>query len=166
MKALTILIVLIIAGLGEFIGYRYLIVEREQFTLSRDTLSQYLNTNQDFENNLKHFFYKYNLFNTYNAEDAQGYDHYIQLTDLLTETAAGSVLNSFTYKNNGETTFTITFQNYEEAAGFISTLETPVYLDTFEFVQLQGFDAVERESTTGFAVTIFAQFLPENETKL
>ncbi|HRN69879.1 MAG TPA: hypothetical protein PLS49_01730 [Candidatus Woesebacteria bacterium] len=165
MKALIVLIILILIGVGEFTISLYLKNETKKYELSKNTLEQYVDTNQEFENNIKHFFYKYGLLKKYLAEDANGYIFYEKVRSLISEVSTTAQITTFTYKNNGETNFTIEFPSYEEAEGFISSLETPLFLDVFEYVSMQGFDASDKASTE-FSINITAQFLQENENGL
>ncbi len=163
-KALIILVILVLAGVSEFFIHLYLQNEIKKYESSKVTLEQYVDENAEFENKIKFFFYKYGLLKKYLAEDANGYVFYEKVQALITEAAPNAKITEFAYKNNGETTFTLIFANYDEAAGFISQLETPLFLDIFEYIELQGFDAKDSVSTTGFSLSITAQFIKQNET--
>lgn len=164
LKAFILMVVLILGGIAEFGIHLYIQNQIKTFELSKNTLEQYIDTNQDFEDKLKFFFYKYGLLQTYLKEDANGYVFYTQVQELLSETAPTAVLEDFSYKNNGETNFTLHFVSYDEAASFIRMLETPIFLDVFQYVELQGFDAAETASTKGYSISISAQFITEDET--
>lgn len=165
MKALIVLIILTVIGVAEYGIFLYLRSETEKFEITEQGLTDYLVDNDDIDQRLKYFFYKYNLLNTYLEEDADGYAHYTQVTQLISENAQDAEVSSFSYKNNGETTVSVKFSNYDAAAQFIAQLETPVFLDVFQFVRLEGFEAIGSSSgSEGFTITLFAQFIEENET--
>lgn len=164
LKALILLVVFIIAAVGELLIHLFLKNEIKTYQLSEHTLEQYVDTNKDFEDKLKFFFYKYKLFNTYLEEDANGYEYYTRIQDLIAETAPTAQITAFSYKNSGETSFTLNFENYEQASDFIETLETPVFLDIFQYVKLEGFDAADRVTSTGFTISVNAQFLDKDAT--
>ncbi len=164
LKALIMLVVLVLAGVGELFIHLYLQNEIKEYQLSKVTLEQYVDENEEFENKIKFFFYKYGLLKKYLTEDANGYVFYEKVQGLITESAPTAKITEFAYKNNGETNFTLTFASYDEASGFISLLETPLFLDTFEYIELQGFDAKDNVTTTGFSLSITAQFIKQNET--
>lgn len=161
-KAFILMVILIIGAIAEFGIHLYIQNQIKTYELSKTTLEQYVDTNQDFEKKLKYFFYKYGLLKEYLKEDANGYEFYTQVQTLLAETAPTAELQDFSYKNNGETSFTLNFSSYEEVASFIETLETPVYLDVFQYITLQGFDAAV--SSKEYSISITAQFIQENET--
>lgn len=163
LRALFLLGVCIIAGIVEFFIYTYLQNQIKINELSKTTLEQYVGSNESFEKKIKYFFYKYNLLNTYLKEDANGYIFYNRVKDLIAQTAPTAQITSFSYKNNGETSFTLQFDSYNDASGFIASLESPVYLDVFQFVQIQGFDAADRAAGSQFDITIFAQFIQPDE---
>lgn len=163
MKALIVFVVLIVIGLVEFAISLYLQNETKKYELSKETLEQYVDTNQDFENEVKYFFYKFGLLKKYLAEDANGYVYYQKVLSLISEVSPNALITNFVYKNNGEVTFTIEFTNYQDAEEFISALETPLFLEVFEYVSMQGFDAAET-ATTAFPLSIRAQFIQQNET--
>lgn len=163
MKAIILLVVLIIIGVGEFFTHLFLQREMKSHALSKTTLEQYVGTNKDFENKLKYFFYKNGLLKNYLAEDANGYVYFTRVQNLLVETAPNAEIVDFSYKNNGETSFTLNFANYDEASQFIEILETPVFLDVFQYVELDGFDAADKPTASEFSISIVAQFLEEDE---
>lgn len=163
MKALISLIVLIILGVAEYSVLSYMRSETGKFAITEQGLEKYLVDNDDIDQRLKYFFYKYDLLNTYLKEDANGYAHYARVNQLISENAQDAQISTFSYKNNGETTFTVDFPSYTEASSFIEQLETPVFLEAFQFIRLEGFEAIETNAES-FSITIFAQFIEENET--
>ena len=134
-KALIALIVFVVVGIAEAIGYYYLNDQLTKDKNSRTTLEKYLQSNQTIDRGIKYFIYKYGLLQQYLEEDANGYYYYTKIQDIIEEFSPNGELNLFTYNNTGETTFTVAFANYDEASVLVSAVESPEFLDNFEFVQ-------------------------------
>jgi len=163
-KALIALIIFVILGIGEAIGIYYLNDQLTKDRNSKTTLETYLQSNQTVDRGIKYFIYKYGLLEKYLEEDANGYFYYTKIQGIVNEFSPNGKLELFSYNNTGETTFTVEFPSYEEASVLLTAVETPEFLNNFEFVQLEGFDAAPKESQTTFVVTITAKIIKEDET--
>jgi hypothetical protein len=163
LKAIIFLIILTIVGVVELFIHFYLQNEIKKYEISKVTLEQYVDSNKEFEDKIKYFFYKYGLLKKYLKDDANGYAYYEKVQAIVSEASPNAKITGFNYKNNGETNFSVTFASYDEAEGFIAALETPLFLDLFQYISLQGFDAADQISRTDFTISVIAQFIQQDE---
>ncbi len=154
---IVLLVLLLTLGLTAVIN-NYLDQELAAIDKSKKPPAQYFQSNADFDKKIKYFIYKYSLLKDYLKQDAQAYDYFLKLQSHILKVSPGAQIISFTVDNVGQTQFNVRFPNFDEATVFITALETPEFIEPFEYLKLSAFDVASKK-VTNFELTIEGKFI-------
>jgi hypothetical protein len=140
----------------------------KQVSLLQESLANvqaFISGNGNFDKKIKFFIYKNNLLKTFLKDDAKSYTYFLWMKQYLAKNAPEARIDDFSIDNTGTTNVTLNFTQYERAMKFVQFIETPDFLDNFEYVIMQDL-VISKESVeaNGVSIKIECKFKPIHES--
>lgn len=152
-----LVVLLLLLGISA-IANNYLDQELEAISRSERPLQQYFQNNSNFDKQIKYFIYKYRLLQEYLKLDANAYTYHQTLQNHILSVSPNALLNSFQIDNAGQIQFNVSFPSYDDSQTFLNALETPEFIEPFEYLKLSSFD-LSSDDSDNFQLSIEGKFL-------
>ncbi len=148
-----------------FIGGFFIL--NDQFGSAQNSLSQikrYILLNQGFSQQIREFNFKHSALQSFLEQDAEGYLYYDLLKGLFEKTQAREQLIEFSIDNSQKVSFSVQFENYEDALLFIQEIEAPSFTEPFQSLSIGSF-SVMNSGDSLYELTLDGVFIPIHATR-
>ena len=158
--AILSIVMLIIGGI-------YFYYNKEVGALSEQlaSLQVFIDGTNNQDKEIKYFIVKNNLLKQFLKDDAKSHIYYTWFNEYLTQHVPAAMIDEFEIDNTGTVDIALTFTAYADAMSFLQFMETPDFLDNFDYVILRD-TAISKENVelSGVTVDLEVKFKPIHES--
>ncbi len=131
----------------------------------KNTLLEQLTQQKNKQAKLVYIQDKYQQIQTYLQDDSHSFPYYNLLNEALLKSTGSATLTSFVIQKNRNTTFTVSFSNFDELVNFFRFIESDNFLKNFEQVSLKSFNAVNRGTQPSYELSFSGTFIKINDVQ-
>jgi len=157
-------VVLVIGLVVVMGGYLFLNAKHSSAQESLNQVKRYILLNQSFSQQIREFNFKYSALQSFLQEDAKGYQYYDILLSLFEKTQANERLTDFSIDNKQSVSFSVQFEQYEDALLFIQEIESPSFTDAFQSLSIGSF-SVLNAGDSEYTLILHGVFMPIHATR-
>ena len=142
---IMVLVALVLIEAGVYIYFSRTLAQK------RSELQRYngfIVQNQVFDSKIHYFGFKYGLLKQYLAQDANVSYYYGLLDAFLRDINSPATVAEFTLNNERIVQFGLSFNSYQEAVGFMSSVESKKMANYFDELQMKEFTLENKKTDT------------------
>lgn len=162
---LTVILVIIFAYFYFSIKNQFNIYEK--MNLQKKTYLELLTSRRGDEAKINYIEKKYSDLKKFLKDDASSSTYFEILSDSIKNSSESAKLTSLEVDKTRNTSFTITFSEFEKMMDFLKFAESEVFLKNFESIALKNLEVVGgKQTTNNYELSFTGKFIPvEQSTK-
>ena len=161
LSAVILLLILLIFFICFYLLLRNKFNTYEKMNLQKQTLLQQLTERREDEAKINYIQKKYLDLKTFMKDDAASTPYYQLLSDALKNSSQAAILKSFEVNKDRESSFTISFSDFDKLMEFLKFAESKEFIMNFEYISLNNFVVIgNTEKKESYELSFSGNFIP------
>ena len=135
--------------------------EYERMNLQKKNYLLQLTKRRGDEAKINYIQKKYSDLKTFLKDDASSTPYYQLLSDAIKNSSQTASLKSFEVNKNRESSFTLSFSDFDKLMEFLKFAESRIFIDNFEKISLKNFYIIgSKEKKESYELSFIGKFVP------